>query len=92
MIVRILGGGQFEIEESHLEALEALDAKLFATIEVGDEASFADTLAALINAVRTYGKPLDPTTITPSDLTVPHEGATLAEVRELLNSEGLAES
>jgi hypothetical protein len=92
MIVRVLGEGQFDVDQASLESLEALDAKLFATIEVGDEAGFADTLQALITAVRTHGKPLDPTTITPSDLTVPHEGATLAEVRELLNSEGLAES
>jgi hypothetical protein len=92
MIVRILSEGQFDVPEADLRELESLDAKLFATIEVGDEAGFATTLQELITAVRTHGTPLDPTTIKPSDLTVPHEGASLSEVRELLNSEGLAES
>jgi hypothetical protein len=92
MIVRILGEGQFEVAEANLAKLEPLDATLFAAIEAGDEAAFGPALQELISSVRAHGTPLDPTTITPSHLTVPHEGATLSEVRELLNSEGLAES
>ena len=92
MIVRILDLGQFEVAKESLAELEALDAKLLAAIEAGDESAFGLALQALISAVRAQGTPLDPTTIKPSDLTVPHEGATLSEVRELLNSEGLAES
>ncbi|HEV2361031.1 MAG TPA: hypothetical protein VGS21_04970 [Acidimicrobiales bacterium] len=91
MIVRILDDGQFEIGDAEVGALEADDAALGAAIEAGDEAQFESALAKLIDYVHENGSPLDPTTITPSSLTIPRAGATLAEVRELLDSEELAE-
>ena len=92
MIVRILGERQYEVGESELARLEELDEKLNTAIAANDEHGFADILASLIEDVRSSGTPVGPEVITPSNLTVPHEGATIAEVRELLNSEDLAES
>lgn len=86
MIVRILGGGQYELADSTASELETLDAKLNKALENGDEAEFAGALSQLIDKVRTSGSPVDPGRFIPSELTVPHEGSTLAEVRELLNS------
>jgi hypothetical protein len=42
--------------------------------------------------VRTEGKPVAADRFVPSDLTLPHEGASLAELRELLASEDVRES
>ena len=39
MIVRILGEGQWELSEDHLEALNALDAAVEQAVESGDQAA-----------------------------------------------------
>jgi hypothetical protein len=87
MIVRILGEAQYELDDSSAEDLEHLDARLNKAIEDGDEAGFGSALAELITKVRTSGTAVDPSRFVPSELTVPHEGSTVSEVRELLNSE-----
>jgi hypothetical protein len=92
MIVRILGEAQFEVPPSEIGALEELDAKLAAAIEQNDEAAFAEILSKLADKVRATGTVLDATTIVSSDLTVPHEGASLEEVRHLLASEDAADA
>lgn len=88
MIIRILGEGQFEITENDRQELDQLDAGVDEALESGDEAAFLSALAALDAAVRRIGKPLDPATIVPSDLVLPHQGSSMAEVADLLSSEG----
>ncbi len=92
MIVRILGEGQYELADSAASELEALDAGLNKALESGDEGDFAQVLSRLINKVRTSGTEVDPGRFVPSELTVPHEGSTLAEVRELLDSADSADT
>jgi hypothetical protein len=87
MIVRILGEGQYEVPESALGTLDALDHDLNDAIEAGDESSYEQALAALIEGVRRAGSALDASVLVPSDLTVPQEHSTLADMRELLSSE-----
>jgi hypothetical protein len=84
MIVRILGEGRFDVPDADLPAIEQLDAQLVDALERGDEASFADTLADLIGEVRHGGDLLPADDVRTSELVVPHEGSTLAEVRDLL--------
>jgi len=91
MIVRILGEGQYDVDESHLSALEDLDAKLNSAIENGDDGAFRTYLDQLISLVREHGA-IGPERFVPSELTVPHEGSSLHEVRELLTSEDPGES
>jgi hypothetical protein len=92
MIVRILGEGQFELHESQTASLDELDKALVAAIDANDEATFHDVLSRLVQSVRSEGAPVGPDRFVPSDLTLPHEGSSLAEVRELLSSEDVAES
>jgi hypothetical protein len=89
MIVRILTEGQFEVGEDQLDHLNHLDATLEAAVESGDSAAFAQGLAALLDAVRTGGSPLEPETLQDSDLILPPSDATIEEVRELLGDDGL---
>ncbi|WP_326577487.1 hypothetical protein OG250_13180 [Streptomyces sp. NBC_00487] len=89
MIMRILGEGQYEIAEGHLARLNALDSTLQAAADTDDDAAFAAALSALLDAVRSLGTPLPDETITPSELVLPDEGTSLAQVRELLSDEGL---
>ncbi|MFJ1972512.1 hypothetical protein ACIO93_27955 [Streptomyces sp. NPDC087903] len=89
MIMRILGEGQYEIAEEHLDRLNELDAPLQSAADVGDEKVFASALSALLDAVRSLGTPLPDERITPSDLVLPDADTSLTQVRELLSDEGL---
>ena len=87
MIIRILGEGQYELPEDVLPTLDELDDELNSTIEAGDEVAFEEALGRLLAKVKEAGKPVAIDTLVPSDLTVPPEGSTLDDVRQLLTSE-----
>ena len=86
MIVRVLGEGQYELTAEHAERIEGLDGTLSQAVAAGDEAWFTKALEALLAEVRS-GRPVDAATIVPSDLAVPAEGSSLAEVRALLDED-----
>ncbi|HVA60041.1 MAG TPA: hypothetical protein VNG13_05830 [Mycobacteriales bacterium] len=89
MIVRILGEGQVEVDESEVDELNSLDNALLRAVEADDEAAFRAAHAALLDRVRQLGTPLADDLLVPSDLVLPSADAGLAEVRELLGDEGL---
>jgi hypothetical protein len=89
VIVRILGEGQLQVDDSAAEELNDLDAKLEAAVERDDEAGLRSALDALLARIRSIGRPLAADALAPSELIIPQEGATVAEVRKLLSDEGL---
>ena len=89
MIVRILGEGQFRVDDTATTELNHLDTALGAAVERGDEPAFADALTGLLAQVRAQGSPLPPDTLEPSDLILPHQDSSMDEVRKLLTDEGL---
>jgi hypothetical protein len=89
MIMRILGEGQYEVTDEHLNRLNELDTALQSAADAGDEAAFTTALSALLDAVRGLGTALPDERITPSDLVLPDVGTSLAQVRDLLSDEGL---
>jgi hypothetical protein len=89
MIVRIMGEGQFDLPEDHLEELNRLDDDLAGAIEGGDQSTFQTALEALLTSVRIHGKELPEDYLGPSDLVLPGPDATLEEVKAVLGEEGL---
>ena len=89
MIVRILGEGQFSIDDSATAELNQADTDLEAAVNGNDEAAFAATLTRLLAQVRAHGSPLAPDTLEPSDLILPNEDSSMDEVRKMLTDEGL---
>ncbi len=89
MIVRILGEGQYEIDDAGRDRLTPLDDALIAAIDAGDEDSFAAALTAVAAEIRSIGTPVPDDRFVPSDLVVPFADATLDETRRLL-AEGAA--
>ncbi|WP_328325748.1 MULTISPECIES: PspA-associated protein PspAA [unclassified Streptomyces] len=89
MIVRIMGEGQMELADSHFTELNKLDDELLVEVEGGDEAGFRRTLHALLDKVRELGTPLPDDSLAPSELILPPAEATLADVRDMLNDDGL---
>jgi hypothetical protein len=89
MIVRILGEGQWEVAEEHLTELNRLDTEVESAVEKGDEVVFSNSLAALLESVRTLGSRLPDDTLHDSDLILPPADASIDEVRHMLDDEGL---
>lgn len=89
MIVRIMGEGQSEVDDSEVDVLNALDDELQRAVDSGDAAVFRNALTTLLDRVREVGRPLAPDTLESSDLLLPHGEASLDDVREMLGDEGL---
>ena len=89
MIVRILGEGQLQVSDDQLDSLNVLDRAVESAVEAGDADAFASSLAALLDGVRRAGEPLADESLDDSDLILPPADATIEEVRELLEGDGL---
>jgi hypothetical protein len=89
VIIRIMGEGQWDVPDEHLDALNALDDALERAIGAGDAAAFRAEMTALLDAVRQQGDRLDDDSLEESDMVLPPSDATLEEVRALLGEEGL---
>ena len=84
MIVRILGEGQFQVDDDVAAKLSALDTDLDAAVEGGDEAAFKTALEASAHLVRKSGTRVPDDTFVTADFILPFSDATVAEVRQLL--------
>ncbi|NYH54417.1 MULTISPECIES: PspA-associated protein PspAA [Nocardiopsis] len=89
MIVRIMGEGQLDLTDADLELLNSFDSQLESAIESGDEATFRQALHDLLEKVREDGKPLPADALEPSQFILPPADATMEEVREMLQDDGL---
>jgi hypothetical protein len=89
MIVRILGEGQFKVDDAATGELNALDAKLEAAMNANDEQAFRVALEALVSRIRVLGTPLPADTLEPSALILPDAEATMDTVRQMLSGDGL---
>ena len=89
MIVRILGEGQYRLDDVAFSTADEIDDRVQAAADAGDEAGFQAALTELVDAVQRLGTPLPVDELEGSDAIVPGHGTTLAEARELLSSEGL---
>jgi hypothetical protein len=89
MIVRILGEGQFDVPDEQVDSLNELDGAVEDAVNSGDEGAFAAALGSLLDGVRSAGTPLADDSLEDSDLILPPADATIDEVRDLLNDDGL---
>jgi hypothetical protein len=89
VIVRILGEGQFKVDDSAADELNQLDTALEAAVEHGDQDAFTAALTGLLAQVRAHGSPLPPDILGPSDLILPAQDSSMDDVRKLLTDEGL---
>ena len=88
MIVRLLGEGQFRVDDALITRLNELDDEIARAVESGDEQALWTGLQALADTVRQNGSRLSDDELTPSDAVIPPEDLTLDEARELLSDDG----
>jgi PspA-Associated protein len=89
MIVRVMGEGQYRVDDSLLGRLNELDNEVSLAVEQADERALWSGLQALADAVRENGEKLADEDLSPSDAIIPPEDLSLDEARELLTGEGL---
>ena len=89
MIVRLMGDGQYEVDEDCAARLNALDAKALAALESNDEPDLDRILEDMAALVRAEGRELPLEDLSPSDAIIPPSDLTLDETRELMSDEGL---
>jgi hypothetical protein len=91
MIVRIMGEGQWQLDDAHGDVLNSLDAGLESAVESGDQEAFSAALDDLLAKVRAIGTPLPDDSLEPSDAVLPAAGSAIDDVRLLLadSDEGL---
>ena len=88
MIVRLMGEGQYRVDESVAAELHELDDRATAAADAGDEETLDQVLEQMFELVKSKGTPLGDDEILPSDALVPPSDLTLEETRELLTDEG----
>jgi hypothetical protein len=89
VIVRILGEGQFSVDDTATTELNRLDTQLEQAVNSKDDAAFAAALRGLIDQVRAQGSPLPTDSLEESDLILPHPDSSMDEVRKMLTGDGL---
>jgi chromosome condensin MukBEF complex kleisin-like MukF subunit len=87
MIVRLMGEGQWWVDDSLKARLDELDADTEAAVEAGDEQALHAALQALHDAVRDAGEKLEHAHLAASDAVIPPADLSLDEARAMLAGE-----
>ena len=89
MIVRLMGEGQYRVDNSLRERLNELDDAAMAALEASDEIELDQKLEQMFALVRAEGEPLADEYLSASDVIIPPADLTLEETRQLVSHEGL---
>jgi hypothetical protein len=90
-IVRIMGQGQFTVDNSTLKRLSELDDSIVQLVskDRSDDNEFRNRLTDLTRIVESKGKPLDPKEIIQSDIILPSTDLSVDEAKKLFMGEGV---
>jgi ribosomal protein S25 len=90
-IVRIMGQGQFTVDNKTLRELSKVDSSIVQVVNSDrpDDAEFKKRLAQLIYIVETTGKPLNPKEIIQSDIILPSVDLSVDDAKKLFKGEGV---
>jgi hypothetical protein len=89
VIVRLMGEGQFRVDDSVRERLNELDDQAIAALEASNEVELDQKLEQMFALVRAEGEPLPDDDLSASDVIIPPADLTLEETRELVSHDGL---
>ena len=87
--MRLMGEGQYRIDDGIREKLNELDDAAIAALEANDEPRLDGCLDEMWVLVRSQGSPLAAEELVESDVLIPPSDLTLEETRELFSEDGL---
>jgi hypothetical protein len=90
-IVRIMGEGQFVVDNKTLKKLNDIDNSLVQLVsnDRSDDTEFKKRLVELVNIVEQNGKQLDSKQIIQSDIILPSADLSIDEAKKLFKSDGV---
>ncbi len=91
MIIRIMGDGQYTVNSSLFDALNAIDNEIVGIVQKEDEKQFTQRLHDLIALIRKEGKRVSDSELVESDVIVPPADMTLVEARHVFTGTGIFE-
>jgi hypothetical protein len=89
VIVRLMGEGQYRVDDGMRERLEALDTKAMDALDAEDEGELDAKLDEMWELVRSEGSRLPDEDLSTSDALIPPSDLTIAETRKLFSEDGL---
>lgn len=90
-IVRIMGEGQFVVDNKTLKKLNDIDNSLVQLVsnDRSDDTEFKKRLVELVNIVEQNGKQLDSKQIIQSDIILPSADLSIDEAKKLFKNDGV---
>ena len=88
MIVRVIGDGQYEVDEGLMGRLNELDGQAMDALGRDDEETLDRMLEEMAALVREQGSRVPDETLTPSAAVIPPSDLTLEETRRLVSEQG----
>ena len=88
MIVRLMGEGQYRVDDELVERLNELDDRAQAATDAEDEPTLDRILDEMAALVREQGEAMPDDDLSTSDVVIPPSDLTLEETKRLLSPEG----
>jgi hypothetical protein len=89
VIVRLMGEGQWRVDDGIRGQLNTLDDQAIAALERNDEGELDATIEQMWSLVKSEGEQLPAEDLSASDVVIPPADLTLEETRQLFEGEGL---
>ena len=88
MIARVVGEGQYEVDDRLMERLDALDRQAMEALERADEGVLDRCLDEMGQLIRQEGRRIGDDQVVASDVVIPPSDLTLEETRKLVSGSG----
>ena len=88
MIVRVLGAGQYRLDDADMAVVEKADDAVEAAIAAKDDAAFTAALAGLVATIQKVGDAVGDDEFVASDVIVPDADTTLADAAAYHDDDG----
>ena len=88
MIVRLMGEGQYRVDDALVQRLNELDDRAQAATDAQDEPTLDRILDEMAALVREQGEAMPDDDLSASDILVPPSDLTLEETKRLMSHEG----
>jgi hypothetical protein len=89
MIIRIMGEGQYRLDQATLQRVNALDNAGVAAVESDDEDAFHVAFEEMLSIIRDEGEHLGDEELETSDVIVPPADTSFAEAAAEFTGDGL---
>ena len=89
MIVRIMGEGQYRLDDDVLDRVNELDNAVVTAVDDDDEDAFHVAFEEMLDVIRKEGEHLGDDEIETSDVIVPPADTSMAEATAEFSGEGL---